>query len=204
MGYKLKRITIRPNGVEKQVRPSVPSWYTYSYDFTTWNIADFSSLWWSVPSQCSMSSNGLTTSNSWSDLILDNVEWLNDALQNANKVTMELVWYKTGSHGEHDFSLMNWNTEVNVLYGNGVNTQVIVWWTNVLNMNQSQATNTPHTMKSVCDLVNKSVSYEDTWVPITWTATLTDTQISNMRACGKLHLAVQSLVYIKSFLITIE
>jgi len=187
---------------DTQVRPS--GW-AYSYDFTTWTISDFSSLWWSIPSQCSMSSSWLTSSGTWSTLDLSNVGWLNDALQNAKKVTMELVWYRIVSNRwEHAFSLINWNTEVNVLYGNWRNTQVIVWWTNVLNRTQSQATNTPHTMKSVCDLVNKSASYEDTWVPITWTATLSDTQISNIRDCNWLRLVVQTGVYIKSFSIKIE
>jgi hypothetical protein len=48
MWYKLKRIMMRPNGVEKQVRPSG---YTLSYDFTT------SSAWWDA--------NGCPRNSSW-------------------------------------------------------------------------------------------------------------------------------------------
>lgn len=47
MGYKLKRITIRPNGVEQQIRPKITN-RTYSYDFSNKTQAQVEADWWTV------------------------------------------------------------------------------------------------------------------------------------------------------------
>ena len=51
MGYKLKRITIRPNGVEKQVRPTTSPWWqpwanTIAYWELNWNGEDTKNDYW--------------------------------------------------------------------------------------------------------------------------------------------------------------
>ncbi len=59
MWYKLKRIMIWPNGVEKQVRPAWPS--NLVYDFTT------SDEWWTPSSWTFRDSNWFYRTWSWSD-----------------------------------------------------------------------------------------------------------------------------------------
>ena len=46
MGYKLKRITIRPNGTEKQIRPKNTT-QVFTYDFkSAWSVAQMQTDWW--------------------------------------------------------------------------------------------------------------------------------------------------------------
>ena len=60
MWYKLKRIMMRPNGVEKQVRPSR---FEYSYDFRNKTVAQAEADWWVMNGNNYFDSNGYYCAN---------------------------------------------------------------------------------------------------------------------------------------------
>lgn len=105
MGYKLKRITIRPNGVEKQIRPKVePDYLCFTSEEANVTIR--------LHKRGSPTAVSLETSTdwtTWSDYTFDayitlaNV-W--DKVYFRNKSTTD-TWFSTGSSNYYQF-IMSW------------------------------------------------------------------------------------------------
>lgn len=185
-----------------QVRPSVPSWYTYSYDFTTWSMADFSADWWTIPTEYTIDSTWLRCSANWKNIEMDNITSLNDALQTATSIEMKLVWSKSVSACDYLLSMMNGSTEYNVIYWNGRNTQFIAGWTSLYGSNISHS-NTEFTSILSINLSTWACEYSDT-VGISWTWTINNTAISNILTVNKLKLWINSGGKIKSMQVIVS
>lgn len=201
MWYKLKRIMMRPNGVEKQVRPSVPSWYTYSYDFTTWSMADFTADWWTVPAQYTIDSTWLRCSDNWKNIEMDNITSLNDALQTATTIEIKLVWSKSVSYCDYFLFMGNGSNDYCTIYWNGHNTSFSAGWTSLYNSNVNHS-NTEFTSILSINLSTWACEYSDT-VGISWTWTIDNTAISNILTVNKLSLSINSDGKIKSMQIIV-
>ena len=202
-GYKLKRIMMRPNGVEKQVRPK-KTW-TYSYDFTTWSVADFSSQWWSVPSSCSITSSWLTANTtSWTTVNATNFPWLNDALQTAKIIRVEELWDKwnSGFYRRWWFYVTGQQDWI-ILYGEAANNILIqVGATTLLDAGDTLPSG-EHLQKLEVDLQNKTASWDLWWV-ILGSASITDSDVSTLRWCTNFIIPISSNSYIKNIKVTIE
>lgn len=186
---------------DTQVRPSG---YTYSYDFTSWSIADLTSQWWTIPATCSIDSWWITSSWWWTELYLDNITALYDAIQVANTVDIELVWTKASSWWEHAFNLRGaGNAEPVVMYWNGRYVEFKAWsklyWANRTTLSAGT-----YTMTLSIDLANQSATYTDSWWNFSWTASISSSDVTSIRVINKLFLVCQKNVHIKSISIIVS
>ena len=185
-----------------QVRPS--GW-TYSYDFTTWSVADFSSQWWSVPGSIVIDSNGMTANSSWATPSFNNIPWLNTALQTAKKIHYEFTYTQSGTRDfQHWLNVTNSNSNLELnLYGDWRWVEIVVWETTYVSGNKTAVTPWTYTRQFDVDLANKTLEYSiDGWT--TWSDTITDTDITNLKTWINLGLVCSYNGYIKDFSITIE
>jgi len=186
----------------------IGGYYEYSYDFTTWSVSDFSSQWWTVPSSCSITSNWLTANSSnWITVGATNLPWLNNALQTAKNISIEMLWnkwssgtyrrwwlYITGSQGWITF-YWDWrNASSWILIQAGTTT--------LLNTYDTLSA-WEHLQKLDIDLQNKLASWNLWWV-ITGSWTFTDADITVIRASTDFTIPITSNSYIKSIKVIIE
>lgn len=181
--------------------------YEYSYDFTTWSVADFSSQWWTVPSSCSISSSWLTANTqNWTTVNATDFPWLNDAIQGAKNIHIEILWNK-GS-----WTYRRWG-----LYITGQQDWITFYWdwrnmsgwilisaggTTLLSGSDTLST-WEHSQKLDIDLQNKLANWNLWWVIIgSWT--LTDTDVTQIRAATNFIIPISSGSYIESIKVTIE
>lgn len=198
MWYKVKKIYKWQNWTEYQVYP----WpRTYYYDFTTWSVADFTSKWWTVPSSCSISSSWLTgNSTGWITTEATNVPWLNDALQSAKSIHMEVSWTRTGS----------WYSRWWLYIVDGItfysdwayHDMVQVWPTTLLDTTPVLSAWT-YLNKLDVDLLTKTAAWNYWWAKI-GSGTFSDSDIAQLKNSTNLLIPVTSNSYIRSISITIK
>ena len=184
-------VYLYPNNTETELKNAYIGeyGYTYSYDFTTWSIADFTSKWWTVPSSCGMSSNWLyTTTNSRTTLTRDNNTELNNALQSANTVKIQMVWRKTSSAWEHYFWILNGSSEYGYVYGNS--RYVGVKAGNIMLRQWSAPLISSDTLTLNIDLVGMSASYTTTWNGFSGTSALSASDITAVKSCNKMNIYI--------------
>lgn len=178
--------------------------YSFSYDFTTWSVADLQSKWWTVPSWSVINSNGYyNVLNNWSLVTYSSAE-LTSAIQNAKSLTMSLTWYSTGEH-QRSRGIRHTGNQETVFYWDWVTANVgnQVRFANqelVMTNGNVYVTGT-FTEKLTADIVNKTWSFEGN--PSNQTGTLSDTNINYFKAWGNLQVYAQQTAYIKSVSITI-
>ena len=206
MWYKIKKIYMWVNNQEKQVRPK-KTWI-YSYDFTTWSVADFSSQWWTVPSSCSITSNWLTAnSSSWITVDATNFPWLNDALQTAKNISLEVLWNKWSSGTYRRWWLyIKGSQDWIVFYGDGRNATswfiIQIGSTTVL-YTSDNLSSWEHLQKLEVDLQNKIANWNLWWSKIgSWS--FTDADITQIKASTGFTIPITSNSYIKSIKVIIE
>lgn len=194
MWNKIQRIYI---GTQK-VRPLET--YTYSYDFTTGNQSEFTSQWWSFPTGCSITSNGLSSTSSRSALDVTIYPWIYDALQTAKKVHVEMTRQKTWStdSSPHSFGIAPWGAWI---YWDWYTNRVSVGGTNYLNSQQAIANGT-YLLTNDVDLVNKTVTWSVPWY-FSGSATVADTDIENVRTATGMSIRVSSYSRIKDIKLVI-
>lgn len=182
--------------------------WEYSYDFTTWSVADFSSQWWTVPSSCSITSSWLTA-NSWNWITVDatNFPWLNDALQTAKNISLEVLWNKWSSWTYRRWWLyIKSSQDWIVLYGDGRNVTggivIQVGATSLLN-GKDNLVAWEYLMKLDVNLQSKTASW-DLWWSIIGSWSFTDADITQIKASTNFMIPITSNSYIKSIKVTIE
>ena len=202
MWYKVKRIMMRPNGVEKQVRPSGWGGWTFTYDFVNKTTTQLTNDGRTNASWLTTWANWVTA-NSWT-AIFNQASWLSTAMANANKITIVMDTYNA-----------RWGTD---LSGVGVCDSSNVWPTQIWFYVQSNAyvvdcgSNVlttyftwpagDSTITCEWDFVNKTC-YLDFPNVYTGTMSLTDSQIATKSVVNSVRCPLQRYRYIKSLSITI-
>lgn len=182
-----------------------PSGWTYSYDFTTWSVADLQSKWWTVPSWSVVDSNGYyNSSKNWNAMTLaDNVA---NACQNAKKFVFSFTWSATGGH-QRSIWLRNASADNTLFYWDGFahtwGNQAIFWWEILFTESTLYGNNWTYTATMIVDIQNKTWQIEMT-DHSTLSGTITDTAIASFRNCDAIYVYWERYAYIKSFSITIE
>lgn len=206
-------IKIRTTNIKKvyvwtnQVRPS--EIWSFSYDFTTWSVADLQSKWWTVPSWSIINSNGYYNQSRNRNLITYSSAELTSALQNAKSMTMSLTWYSTGESQRVRGIKHTWGQET-IFYGDCVTAN---YGNQALFAGESLVSTDGNVYGSVwtytttlsADLVNKTWEYK--WNPSDQTGTLTNTAINYFKAWGNLEVYAEAwngqTIYIKNVSIII-
>ena len=188
MWYKLKRIMIRPNGTEQQIRPADNGW---SYDFTTKTTSDLANDWWTVWTGVTTDSWGFRNGNlfyplsqiwtidatkkitinaefitwtvwSWTDATY---QWLSDyaTIGDGDSMGVVYTWLMTNS----DYKL-RWQ-----IYGSQSSASNAFSWTS----------NTEYSVTLVIDLATKEMSVEvnlksDGSTVVTATRSLSDAEVT--------------------------
>ena len=179
--------------------------YTFSYDFTTWSIADLQSKWWSTGSWNSISSSGyMNTSRNWSVLSLTSSD-LWTATQSCTTATLVLTWSASGQHQRLVNLNKNWTQSLS-LYWDGVST---TYWNQAtfggeyLILEDGYWNNWTYTTTFTVDLSNKTWEYVSTsHSTLTWT--VTDAEITAFRGSNTINVYWESSAYIKSFSVIID
>ena len=181
--------------------------FEYSYDFKNKSAASITADWWRIPwNTPSFNSNWMYYSSWSAGVVYDFKDWV---FSNANKITGTLNFIITNS-SKHWESLQLEPIWLSTGFWNND-----YWWFNNHNYFEerfngattygwisSRYANWTYTEKVVYDLINKTVSY--TW-PTTSTRTLTDTQISQIRAlCAVYILVADNGVTISSVSVEVE
>lgn len=180
----------------------------YSYDFTTWSVADLQSKWWTVPTGSVVDSNGYyNSSRNWNGMtVVDNN--LATACQNAKKLVFSLTWSATGNHQRliwlkkisvsTENVLFYWDGEAHT-WGN----QALFWWEQLFTESTLYGNNWTYTATMTVDIVNKTWQIEMT-DHSTLSGTVTDTAIATFRNCDWIAVYWERNAYIESFSVTIE
>lgn len=206
MWYKLKKIYMWVNNVEKQVRPPRPAAYEISYDLRWGNLADLQAAWfdwvWTSGSYTFASDWLQQTSSSndrWTWVVK---KWLD--LTNAKKLTAWHIWkwqYASWSNGKEirlctdittsssDISLVNprWDTYFtysnNNWYRNSELPYVNASWTStVLARGIATSASWEDTITLTIDFENKTIEWKVAWTNnYTLSANLTDEQYNATR-----------------------
>ena len=180
-------------------------WWKYSYDFTTWSVADLQSKWWTVSTGSVVNSNGYyNSSRNWNAMTLaDNVA---NACQNAKKLVFSYTWSATSAH-QRSIWLRKSSADTVFFYWDGYahawGNQAWFWWEILFTESISYGNNWTYTATMIVDIVNK------TWITemtnhSTLSGTVTDTAIASFRDCDTIYVYWERDAYIKSFSITIE
>lgn len=187
------------------VRPTPTQWFTYSYNFTTWSVADLQSQWWTIPSGVSVSSSWMTANNTWSTPSFSNVPWLNTALQTATNIHMEFTYEQSyTSDFQHWLSVSNSNSGTELLlYWDGRWVEMVIWETTYISWNKTGYVTWLYKREFDLDLSNKTVSY-DIWWWQSWSFTITDTNVTNVRTWANMWLIVSINGYLKNITLTIS
>lgn len=201
MWYKINWIYVW----NQKVRPSGWAIWTYSYDFTTWSVADLQSKGWTVPTGSVVNSNGYyNSSKNWNAMTLTDNN-LATACQNANRLVLSFTWSATGSQ-QRSIWLRNGSTEIVRFYWDGDahtwGNQAGFWWEVLFSESTQYGNNWTYTATMTVDIVNKTWQIEMT-NHSTLSGTITDTAIAAFRNCDRIGIYWEQYAYIRSFSITI-
>ena len=205
MWYKLKKIYMWVNNVEKQVRPPRPAAYEISYDLRWGNLADLQAAWfdWILTSWSYVFTSDWLQQTSSSN---DRVTWVYKTwldLTNAKKITAQSVgyWYFASWSNGKEIKLakgltMNrndmfinprWDTYFtysnNNWYRNSELPYVNASWTStVLSRGIATSASWEDTITLTIDFENKTIEWKVAWTNnYTLSANLTDEQYNSTR-----------------------
>lgn len=204
MWYKLKRIMMRPNGVEKQVRPKT---WTFTYDFVNKTTTQLANDGWTNASNLTTWANWVTA-NSWT-AIFNQISWLWTAMANATKLKIEYTMYQWWSTGGNVcwVTLITWT---DAYTQTGSYASYYWYWamcgTNVEIMSGTAAAyNTvgEWTLTAEYDFTTKvaTVNFPNVY---SWSASFTDAMLATARTNDTIRIPLEKYRYIKSLSITIS
>lgn len=192
------------------VQKELKNWYiweyveprTYSYDFTTWSVADFNNEWWSWTSWCTMDSSWLYK-NWWATIQRISFSDLATALSSSNRVVMKLVYEKTWTwEWDYWFTLINNTSEITNIYWNYNLVTFSIVPNSYLNNNYTISQWT-YTITADVDLANKTASFKDSPLWIDSLYTITDWDVTAVKSCNGLQVVVNRYMKAKSIGVTI-
>lgn len=201
MWYKVKRIMMWQNWVEKQVRPYK---YEYSYDFRNKTTTQLANDWFLNVSWLTTGSSGITATN-WT-AVQCQISWLATAMSKAKKLTLELKTYITNTS-----AITSW-----LLLVKDTNNSNNIWFYYdqtyfAITANSSEIYKPSHTKSTgdktitcVFDFVNKTYSWNYVWGNGAFSWTLTDAQISAVRNNWYIYMPVQWTSYIQTINVLVE
>ena len=201
MWYKVNKRFV---GTEK-VRPNK---YEYSYDFRNKTLAWMQSDGWAFDS-----TSWVTINSSWIAFNAYNAAYivkpsgLTNALSNAKKVTMELYFYNAGNTRttESDTQLTiatNWTRNITWYFGNCKIIACRVYGTNI-KYDTYTISAWEYTSTVTIDFVNKTLRLVYSSL-VDQSFSLTDTQISNIKAQNSLRIDWSEWAITKTMKVTIE
>ena len=201
-------VYIHQNNIEKELK----KWYiweyvepifNYSYDFTTWSVADLQSKWWTVANTATINSNGYRASG-WKMTEITDSDLAN-AAQSAKKLITEFGWSWSWSQ-QRTFALLASWAENSLFYWDWLAhlwwNQASFGWVTLFNLDDGYGASWTFTMTLEVNLTNKTRECIGTnWFLQSWT--ITDAQITSFRWVDWIHIYAESRAYIRSIGVTI-
>lgn len=204
MWYKLKRATIRVNGVEKQVRPTT-SIYEISYDLRDGTLAWLEAAWftwiytnWGYAFDANWLYQTSSSNDRGTSVYKDGLD-----LSNATKITIQslgywerwswtndkYVWISTtqntnpGLIGRIRLNTNTWSKDWGIGYYNAS------WTMTLSNITQQDRYSWDTTMTLVIDLENKVIDYNISGANVnSWTLSITDAIVAEIRSMQYIYL----------------
>lgn len=178
--------------------------FTYSYDFTTWSVADLQSKWWTVPAWSTVNSNWYYNSSRNRNFMTLSSADLSTAASSAVKLVMSYTWTATWNH-QRSLNITTTWTETTFFYWDWIAhtwwNQAGFVWVSMFSESTAYWTNWTYTNTMTVDLTNKTWEIEMTdHATLTWT--LTDSQITTFRTSNWISVYWERYAYIESFNIT--
>lgn len=211
-------VYLYPSGTETELKNAyIGEVYEYGYDFRNKSVAICQADWWTFTSTSTVTINsdwlnwGTTATN-----IYCTPSWLTTALSGANKVTIEIMFYKgakpSTANGTNAVLYLAWPSSYTSNWtwpsawfdvsGNYIIMQRLLWTTlNSWTYNSVPVWTYTHT--AVIDFVNKTIKNQYGSIA-TFNGSLTDAQISTIRTLKYVRIYTDTSAIIKTVWITVE